>query len=231
MEQANQPDVQQEAGGGQQQNEVERQRREIADAYESARREMNEAVARLRQEIERIDLDRARQQTEDWVKENPALAAMVAVGAGIVLGKVLSGAFRPAPPPPLPVRLRKRATGYASHVRDYAEDLGEAFAAGAALAGGALASKAADAGEKIAKRAADWGETVSETAEDVGSVVRKKAGRAVKSMEKDASHLSKTLRKKARSGVDFGETALDAAKTVVAAVLVKKATEWIRQLT
>jgi ElaB/YqjD/DUF883 family membrane-anchored ribosome-binding protein len=230
VEQQNQPEVEQ-GGADQAASEVERQRREIAAAYEKARREMNDAVAKMRQEIEQIDFNQARQKAEDWTKQNPALAAAIAVGAGILLGKVISSALRPAPPPPLPVRLRKKAMGYASHAKDYAEELGEAFAAGAAFASGVVASKAADTGEKIAKRAAQWGETVAERADDVGDEVRKRAGRAGKAMQKDAYRLSKSLKKKTSKGMDLGESVLDAARTVAAAVLVKKATQWIKQLT
>ncbi|HET6568668.1 MAG TPA: hypothetical protein VFG50_11940 [Rhodothermales bacterium] len=214
------------------QDQIDQQTRDITEAYERARREMNDAVARLRAEIEKVDVAQATQKAQDWIEENPTLAAAIAVGGGIVFGKLLASTFRAvAPPPPtLPERLRHRAFDYADLARDYASDIGEAIAAGAAVAGSTLAMRAAGAGGSVARRAADFGETVAERVSEVSGDVRKAADKAAHELQHDARDLSKTVKKKASAGVDFGETAIGAAKTVVAAVLVKKITDWVRKM-
>lgn len=214
------------------QEEVQRQSRDIAQAYESARREMNEALARLRSEIEQIDMAQATRRAQDWVEQNPALATFIAVGGGIALGRLLSSIARtaPPPPPPLPVRVRDRAFDYASIARDYAAEIGEAIVAGAAIASGAVAAKAADAGHEISRRTHGLGEVVTERVSEVTEGVRHRASDAAKELQADARDLSKSVKKKVNSGVDFGDTVVGAAKTVIAAILVKKVTDWIRQM-
>lgn|GEM_PF-4568260 len=214
------------------QEEYQRQSRDIAQAYEAARREMNEALARLRSEIERIDMTQATQRAQDWVAKNPALATFIAVGGGIALGRLLSSAMRaaPPPPPPLPVRVRNRALDYAAIARDYAGEIGEAIAAGAAIASSTIAAKAADAGEVIARRASGIGEAMTERVSEVTEGVRHRASDAAKELQTEAMDLSKSVKKKVNSGVDFGDTVAGAAKTVVAAILVKKVADWIKQM-
>jgi ElaB/YqjD/DUF883 family membrane-anchored ribosome-binding protein len=214
------------------QDEYQKQSRDIAQAYESARREMNEALARLRTEIEQIDMAQATRRAQDWVESNPTLATFIAVGGGIALGRLLSSAVRsvPPPPPPLPVRVRDRALDYASIARDYAADIGEAIVAGAAIASGAIAAKASDAGGDIARRASGLSESVTDRVSEVTDGVRHRASDAARELQVDARDLSKTVKKKVSSGVDFGDTVVGAAKTVVAAILVKKVTDWIREM-
>lgn len=235
MEAQNKPGGKQSAGTGPAdiaQEQIEEQTRDITEAYERARREMNDAVARLRTEIEKIDVAQATQKAQDWIEENPTLAAAIAVGGGIAFGRLLVSTFRAAAPPPptFPERIRHRAFDYAGAARDYASDIGEAIAAGAAVAGSTLATRAAGVGGSLARRAADIGETVADRVGDVSDGVRKAADRAAHELRDDAHDLSKTIKKKTGSGVDFGETVMGAAKTVVAAILVKKITDWVREI-
>ena len=81
--------------------EVEQVANDLAERYANAKREINESINRLRYEMAQFDAAKAREQARHWVEENPALAAFLAVGAGIVIGKLVSKAFQP-PPPPIP---------------------------------------------------------------------------------------------------------------------------------
>ncbi|MEL7170720.1 MAG: hypothetical protein AAGN64_15350, partial [Bacteroidota bacterium] len=48
-------------------------------------------------------------RTRTWIEEHPALAVTAAVGVGLTLGRVLSGAFKAPPPPSLTERVEARA--------------------------------------------------------------------------------------------------------------------------
>ncbi len=199
---------------------------EIARTYEQARRELNDAVSKLRSEMEHLDMKRA----QDWVGQNPALATFIAVGGGILLGRLLSSAFKPEPPPPLPKRVTHSVLEAADDAKDYAAHFAEAMLAGAAIAGSALASKTAGAGEALVKKAGSLGEKLGSRASGVGETIIDRAEHAVDAMKVDSKDLSKALKKKKHQTTDLAEGIYDAARTVVAAVLVKKATEWVKKM-
>ncbi|MGI9175409.1 MAG: hypothetical protein ACR2GR_08855 [Rhodothermales bacterium] len=264
---------------------------EAAAAYEDAKNELLDAAAKLRAEVEKFDLEQAQQRARGWVEENPLLAASLAAGAGILVGRVVIKAVTPAPPPPLPVRARNRAralTAQSRHaihdagdtISDRAEDLSKAIALGTAAAVAALAKGAKEAGETLSEGASTLGETVADYASDfsetvsdyasdlggtlshgtetarksvakrsssaahtiqdraehIGSRVNKaahraerKTGKAISQAERKASKASKTVQKKAEHGFSVAETLAGAAKTALTALLVKKASTWVRK--
>lgn len=264
------------AGSHAQDNSSHRHVDELTQAYERARRELNEAVKSLREEVSNIDIDRARSRAKGWVEENPALAVMLGVGAGIVSGRLLSSAFR-SEPASLTDRARHQADELRGRAGDYADELGEALAVQLRRAaasvddvgdfvskrGGDMTDRARDLGEEISARAREAGETISRRAEKTGKDVSRRAGnvskdasrradeiadsledttaRSVRALEDAADELSKTLKKrskKARKGAkkrvdrghDFSNTVVNAARTAVAAVVVKKVNDWLRAL-
>ena len=264
---------------------------ELTQAYERARDELNDAVRTLRMEIAKIDLDQARTRARTWVDENPTLAVFLGIGAGIVTGRLLSGAFR-SQPPPLSVRARHQADSWAHDAGGYANELSTAIAyhlGRAARAAGDAgdyvadhsveiadrvgkaareaskdASKKADrfgkdlskqadrlgkdlskhadrVGKDFSKRASHTGHDVSRRAEELADTIAASTSRSVHALEDAADDLSKTMkkrskeaRKKTKKGVDrgleFSDTALNAARTAVAAVVVKKVSDWMKQV-
>ena len=264
---------------------------EASAAYEEAKSELLDAAAKLRAEVERFDVEQAQQRARGWIEENPLLAASLAAGAGIFVGRLMIKAVTPAPPPPLPVRARNRARALTSQSRhavydagdaisERAEDLSKAIALGTAAAVAALAKGAKEAGETIsegastlgetvADYAADFSETVSDYASDLGGTIshgtdtarrsvakrsssaahafqdradqigsrvskaahraERKTGKAISKAERKAGKASKTVQKKAEHSFSVAETLAGAAKTALTALLVKKASTWVRK--
>lgn len=251
-----------------------RQLRELTQAYERARDELNEAVRAVRVELSKVDIDQARVRARSWVDENPTLAVFLGIGAGILTGRLLSGAFTPDPPP-LTTRARLRAERLARDGGDYAGELSaviahqvaralhEAGDAGAHVAkrggkaaerfgkearvlgdqvsrragkaGKELSKRAERAGRDVSNRARDLGDTVSRRTEDVSEVLSETAVKSFRELEDAAHDLSKTMKKRSKSakkslehGMDFSGTVLNAARTAVAAVVIKKVNDWMK---
>jgi ElaB/YqjD/DUF883 family membrane-anchored ribosome-binding protein len=226
---AEQPNVPTEEKGTAEKTEafrkqIEDQAREVTKTFERARRELTDAVGKLRKEVEQLDIDETAVKVRKWVQENPLLATGIAVVGGVLIGRVLASALKPPPPPPpWPVRMRLKAQKLAS-------DTGELLSGRVLDATEALAHSAAAAGGALAQQAKELGEVLSERAEIIGRVGKKTAGRAAETLKEGAIDLTETVQESARRGFEVLETAMDAAKTVLAAVLIKKIGDWTRRV-
>lgn len=280
----------------------QRQLEELTLAYNRAREDLNQAIRNVRAEMAAVDFDQARTRAKSWVDENPTLAVFLGVGAGILTGKLLSGAFR-SEPPPLSVRARRRAEALAGDAGDYAGELGtllahqfaramhEAGSVGstAAKRGGEVAedlgrrarslgdevshqaertgrdlskraeragrdfskraertsrdlSKRAErAGRDVSKHTRELSDVVSRKADDVAEALAESSARSFHELEDAAYDLSKTVKKRSKrakksagknleSGLDYSGAVLNAARTAVAAVVIKKVNDWMKQL-
>lgn len=181
---------------------------EIAEAFAEAQQEMRRALGELRAELSQMQLEEARTRVTRWIDDNPTLAVLLAVGGGILVGRLLYGAFKPAPPPPLPERVQLRSTRIAQQAQDLVEEIGEALRERAGETGDVLRQKATRAGEEAVKRAQVWGEQVEEAAGDVTENVRERAER----------------------GFSLAESAWNATRTALAAVAVQRVADWARRL-
>ncbi len=276
-----------ESGSSPAVEERNRQLQELTQAYERAREELNEAVRNVRIELSKIDFDQARTRAKSWVDENPTLAVFLGIGAGILTGRLLSGAFTPEPPP-LSVRARKRAEILAREGGEYAgelssliahqvaravheagetgaaaakrggeaaerfgrearslgddvsrraEKVGKDFSKRAERAGRDVSKRAERVGRDVSHRARDVGGTVTRRAEDVSEAISESAKKSFHELEDAAHDLSKTMKKRSKSakksvdrGVDFSGTVLNAARTAVAAVVIKKVNDWMKAM-
>ena len=216
-----------ESGAEEAQAQFDAQAKDIAATYEKARKEMIDAVGRLRAEVARLNV----QQAQDWVRDNPALATLLTLGAGLVIGRLVGAALRPPPPPPLSRRIQTRALELASQAQQYAREAGDVVGRKAGVAGEDLAHRAEAFGRLVARRAAELGELVGEQAADYGTHAAEQARIAAASLQDSAQDLTSTLEKKTSRGVSAAEAAFNVAKTTVAAVLVKKVSDWMRQVT
>lgn len=228
---------------------------EIGALYDRARRELNEAVQTLRAEVAQLDLAQTRARAERWVDENPTLTLFLGIGAGLLAGRLLSSAFRPAPPPPLHVRARHRAGDLAEQAMGFASGMGAVVASQAARAahqardtGTRVSHQAAIFGEELARRAEAAGAAFSERTDDWTDVVSHRASEAVHAASEaarrsadqlhDASgdarkHLrkqSKKVRRQVHTGLQFADTVAAAARTAVAAVVIKKVNDFIKKV-
>lgn len=225
--------------------QVEEKAGDVAANYDRARRELQEVVQSLRQEIARLDLEQARLRARNWVDENPTLAVFLGIGAGMLAGKLLASALKPAPPPPWHRRALDRADGLAEQAKGFAAGVGAILAEQAALAGrrayeagdalsrqaghtaDVVSRKARTVGGEIARRAGELADAASDTADRSAHLLHETAGDVRKNLRKK----SKKAKKKARHAFDFGDTVRNAAGTAVAAVVIKKVNDWVRQLT
>ncbi len=204
----------------------------LQQTFDKAQQQLSATVARLREEVGKVDVEGARVRAASWIEENPTLAVGLAVGAGLLIGKALGSALTPEPP-----TLKKRALKQAKRVQKYAGELGEELAQRAAVAGGAIAAGGAAAaaaasrraqhvGGVVAENAAEWGGRTVEYAENVLDDLQDTTKGARKQFKKK----SKKVRRQAEHGLDFAGSLLDAARTAVAAVVVKKITDWTRKV-
>jgi len=229
-----------EAAGGEGQDAVREKTDEIAATYERAKHELNEAVAKLRDELARLDLEKARQRARTWVEENPTLAVMLALGAGVVVGRIVSEALKPAPPPPLSARLKMQGQALASQARHYAHDMGDVVSERAAEIGDVLGRRARELGEDVTRRTKELGEDLtrraasavaeaSEQATGWGETVKERSGPAMRALQEAGEDVAGAARTRVGSSRDVFDTLVNAAKTVTAAVVVKKVTDWLRR--
>ncbi|MCH8962155.1 MAG: hypothetical protein IH820_12750 [Bacteroidetes bacterium] len=213
---------------------------EIAATYERAKKELTEAVSKLRDEIKQIDVEKARQQARTWVEENPTLTVFLALGAGIVVGKLIAEALKPAPPPPLSRRLKSQGRELASQASHYAHDVSDVVADRAAEVGEAIVRRARELGDDVTRRARELGEDVtrrateavsatSERAADWGEAVSERSGRAAHAVHDTAEELAGTAKARAGHGLDVFESLFNTIKSITAALIVQKVTDWLRR--
>ncbi len=222
------------------QEQVEDKTDEIAATYERAKHELNEAVTKLRHEISQLDVEKARQQARTWVEENPTLTVLLALGAGIVVGKVMSEALKPAPPPPLSQRLKRQGQEAVTQARRYAHDVGDVVSERAMEVGDEIVRRARELGEDVSRRAREMGEdvtrraanvvaTATERSADVHDSLSGHSDEVAKALHHAVEDLAGTVQRKAGHSRDVFESLFKATKSVAAAVVVKKVTDWLRR--
>ena len=213
---------------------------EIAATYERAKKELTEAVSKLHDELKQIDVQKARQQARTWVEENPTLTVFLALGAGIVVGKLIAGALKPAPPPPLSHRLKSQGRELASQAGHYAHDVSDVVADRAAEVGEAIVRRARELGEDVSRRARELGEDVtrrateavaatSDRAEDWGEAVSERSGRAAHAVHDTAEEVAGMVKARTGHGLGVFESLFNTIKSITAALIVQKVTEWLRR--
>lgn len=233
---------------------LNREVEQIAAAYEAARKELVHAVGSLRQEMERIDLQRARSSARGWVEENPALSVFLAAGAGVLVGRGLSAAMEPAPPPPLRERARAQGRAWAEKARESAREAGEQASRQARTAGKTVERQAQEAGrrareqaqtlgERIAPfvaeashRTTDFSKALSERVKELQEATAQEAAEIpaladefLQAMQERTQDVAGSVRNKASRGMDVMESVGGAMKTILTAVLVKKAVDLLRR--
>ncbi|MEM8485495.1 MAG: hypothetical protein AAF564_08085 [Bacteroidota bacterium] len=212
---------------------------ELREAYEQARVDLKQTSDRLRSEINKIDLEEAGDAAKTWVKDNPGLAFLMAVGAGMVVGRALTKALEPPPPPSLSQRARQKSSYLTNSARQFAGDTVDRFSAQAAAAGEQMADRVRSTRGSIYDRAGSLGDLINQRAGDLGHVANEKTGeiissfsdaaeRAADSLQVAATDLSKTIKKQKGEASSLYESLLQSAKTVFSAFVFKRISDWIR---
>lgn len=223
-----------------QEEEVKNKTDEIVATYERARQELNQAVAKLRDELKQLDVEKARQQARTWVEENPTLTVFLALGAGIVVGRLISEALKPAPPPPLSQRLKTQGRELASQARHYAYDVSDVVADRATEVGDAIVRRARELGEDVSRRARELGEdatrraadavaATTERAADWGEHLAERSSRAAHTVQDTAEEVAGAVKARAGHSHDVVDSLFNTAKSITAALIVKKVADWLRR--
>ncbi|MEM8601623.1 MAG: hypothetical protein AAGF99_17035 [Bacteroidota bacterium] len=147
-------------------------------------------------------------RTRTWIEDHPALAVTAAVGVGLTLGRVLSGAFKAPPPPSLTERVEARARELGDEIAkrsSTAAEKGRVMASKGSVAASAAASEAGDA----------LRERFQEAGDKLGDVAEVAAERAEEGYEK---------------AKDFADIVADAVKAAVLGVVAKKTDDWFDKL-
>ncbi len=222
-------EAQAKATGGGLGETYEKARQELVDAYEKTRQELNEALQRLREQLARLDAQAAAQRARDWVRENPTLALLLALGAGVLAGRLVAMALQPSPPP-LTERARRQAERLARQARKQARQLRRQLAKQVDELGETVAERARTLRKELPEQAAELSERIRTHAEELSKMLAEQASEAAASLEETARHTSKRVKREARRGLDAAETLLGAVATAVAAATLKKLNDWMRRL-
>jgi ElaB/YqjD/DUF883 family membrane-anchored ribosome-binding protein len=209
---------------------------ELSATFDKTRDDLSGILDTLRTQAAAFDADQTRTQVKSWVEANPTIAVAIAVGGGLLLGRALGAAFSPPPPPTFKQRLASGAHEVGARASSLSEEIlkgaavaGAAIAAGSAKAAGEAAKGANRAGEVIADYASNASHVVSDLTEDASDAIHdltdeagKKLRKGTKKARKQGKHLAHEAAEAASIGSEMTDRALGAARTVVAAYVVKK---------
>lgn len=135
-----------------------------------------------------------------------------------------------------------RAAGEAGdYVAHQGADVADKVSRRAREAGEDVSKRAEQFGKDFSKRASHAGRDVSRRAEDAADVLAASTSRSAHALEDAADDLAKTLKKRSKKarkvskknidkGLQFSDTAINAARTAVAAVVVKKVSDWMKHM-
>lgn len=227
---------------------------DLSASFDQTRADLTGIIDRIREQAAGFDADATGSQVRSWVEENPTIAVALAVGGGLLLGRALGAAFSPPPPPSLGDRIKGGAYELGDKASSIGEELLKSAAvAGAAIAAGSTAAAheagkgARKAGEVVSDYATtaqhrlsdltddaeDFFDDFSDRAGDLSDKAGKQADRAAKRLRKtgkkvrkQGKHLAHEAEHAASVSAEIGERALAAARTVVAAYVVKKIGDW-----
>ncbi len=212
---------------------------EAREAYERARDELSETAERLREEISSIDAQQVADNAKTWVKENPGLSVLLAVGAGILLGKAVSDVMR-KDPPTLSERLRSESGRLLHDARRYAGRTGASVSRRVEETGEHLAEHARALGDQVQRQASllsdqiaeQRGELTSEgmrRTQDWIASVSGSAERAARSLQDAARDLSSSASQRIPDRLPAWDGLSNIVKSIFGAVAFKKISDWIKE--
>lgn len=135
----------------------------------------------------------------------------------------------------------KKARTFGDDVSHRAEKAGKQFSKRAEKAGRDLSKKAERAGRDVSHLARDFGESFSVRADHLAETLADSASKSFHELEEAAHDLSKTMKKTSKQakkstekglerGADYSTAMLNAARTAVAAVVLKRINDWMKHV-
>lgn len=232
--------------------EGEKERKRYADGVhaglDKAKKELNQTMERLRSEIDRIDVQKAKNEAREWIRENPALAIVIGIGAGVIVGRLLGRAFSPPSPVQTVEAVYPRDRTLAQQAKEYATLIGASVARHAYEAsrkakatGEQVLRKASEVGSQLTDEASEWVDTLSEQTGEVADHVRTAARMSAEKMEDVAHELGDTwtdrtkqaraeLSRQTRRGLAITETVLDGIRAMLATFVFKRIMDWVKRV-
>ncbi|WP_457653520.1 hypothetical protein [Rhodocaloribacter sp.] len=205
--------------------EKERQAHEFSARVEKVREELRETVERIRTDIEGLELREARDRAHAWMKEHPGMVALLATGAGMMIGGVLTRALTPKPAP-LSVRARRRAKRLAGRVGEVAREAGVHLVHDAVDVGQKLVDQVSRESVKLPHRARKLGEEVAHRTEALAETIVHQAEAAAKEGMEEIMETIQSRKKRVDGVFDAFSRAFRAA---LAVAFFKKMSDWVRQ--
>jgi len=214
-------------------------------SVDKAKKELNQAMVKLRSEIDRIDVQKAKAEAKEWVGENPTLSIFLSIGAGILVGKLISNAFSSQEAEDISLD-----DGTSSgHARDIAALIGATLVRHAHDAtrkakatGEQVLQKASQVGSQLSEQASEWRDMLSERSESVAEEVGEATRKSAQKIETMAQELGKTLADRSKevrteltrhrhSGFGFSDTVLDGFRAILATFAFKRVLDWVKRFT
>lgn len=189
---------------------------------------------------------RARRRADRWAHDAEGYAGELSTALAYHLGRAAraagdAGDYVADHGGEFAERMSKAAREASKDASKRAERIGKDISKHADRFGKDVSKHADRLGKDFSKRASHAGRDVSRRAEDFAEAVAASTSRSVHALEEAAHDLSKTMKKRSKDaqkktkksvdrGLEFSDTALNAARTAVAAVLVKKVSDWMKQV-
>lgn len=197
------------------------------EEFVRVRKQLSERLDRVKEELARVDADEMGRRMAEWVKKNPLLAAALAAGTGILLGRGLMSLLSRPAPPTLAQRTRKQARQFTRHAQEVAGDLGESVSEHASDAGEYILRKAGEARSEVSRKAGEFSDEIGRRAADLSEVIGESAARAAGSTRSAAHDTADYVRDRTGHGRDAIESFLGTVRAAAADAVVRKVRDWI----
>ncbi|MDZ4702185.1 MAG: hypothetical protein SH809_20915 [Rhodothermales bacterium] len=212
---------------------------EARSAYARARQDLSEATERLRGEIRDFDAREAGESARQWVRENPGFSLLLAAGAGVLLGKVLTDALH-KDPPTFTERLQRRAGRFTSEARRMADHAADRAArqlaessdyavSRARTLGGRVHEQAGDLSSELARQASERGADSLRRASDWIASLSESAQNATHSLQHAAREASAAVAQRVPAHSSLRDGLQKAVQTIMGVIAFKKVSDWIKE--
>ncbi|MDX1741911.1 MAG: hypothetical protein R3178_11480 [Rhodothermales bacterium] len=200
------------------------------EEFVRVRRQLTERLDKVKEELARVDAEDMGRRMADWVKENPLLAAALAAGTGILLGRGLISLLSSPEPPPLRERARRRARHISRQAQDLAGDFGASVSEHVADAGDVLLRKAGEARTEVSRKASELSDEIGRRAAEVADAIADSAERASGSTRSAAHSTAEYVREGAGHGRDALESFLGTVRAAAADHVAGKLRDWLHRI-
>lgn len=201
------------------------------EEFVRVRKQLTERLDRVKEELARVDAEDVGRRMADWVKANPLLAAALAAGTGIILGRGLMSLLTPPEPPSIRDRTRARAQHLSRQAQNVAGELGGSLSSHVSDAGDLILRKAGEARSEVSRKAGELSDEIGRRAAEVADAISESAGRAAESTRSAAHDTAHLVRDGAGHGRDALESFLGTVRSAAADHVARRISDWLHRAT